>query len=167
MKIYGLTPENIKQLKKVAYKKTGKSSVSSLAKQLLLEELSIKPSKTTINDESPGPTKRLVLRITEPIFNQLSENAEQNDMTINRYAALILHGHTANSPALTTKEVQSLRDSNYELHKIGVNLNQIAKALNTGTATSLTLKELHVLHELIDEHFSKVGQLLQAARRRY
>lgn len=166
MKIYGLTQDNIQQLKKVAYKKTGKSSVSSLAKQLLLDELSIKPSKTTIN-ENPRSSKRLVLRITEPIFEKLTENAKQNGMTINRYAALILHGHAATNPALTNKEVQSLRDSNYELHKIGVNLNQIAKALNSGTATSLTLKELHVLHELIDEHFSKVGQLLQAARRRY
>lgn len=166
MKVYGLSPEHIKNLQKLAYKKIGKKSVSSLAKYLLLQELTnTSNQKQPINNISKE-SKRLELRLTEHAFTKLCETAVKQNMTINRYAALILHEHTTGEAIPTTKEVQALRESNYQIYKLGVNINQVAKAINMGNATSLTLKELQNLNEAIDKHFGEVGKLLQATRRR-
>lgn len=165
MKVYGLSPEHIKELQEIAYEKIGKASVSSLAKQLLLQELNSHPKKTILKSHSQE-SKRLELRITEPFVNQLKERAAEQNMTANRYATLVLYEHITGEFIPTVNEVQALRDSNYQLHKLGVNINQVAKAINSGTATSLTLKELQNISDTIDNHFRKVGTLLQAARRR-
>ena len=99
-------------------------------------------------------------------IEKLNVEAAEQSMSLNQYIRLLLITHLAKEPVPTTKEVQALRDSNYQLHKLGVNINQVAKAINSGSATSLTLKELQNISDTIDNHFGKVGTLLQAARRR-
>lgn len=166
MKIYGLTSQHINDLKKIAFKKIGKSSVSSFAKHLLLQQL-LEQNHTAIDIKhySENP-RRLELRLAVPVFKRLKEIAEIHSMTVNRYSALILHDHITCEPTPTVNEVQVLRESNYQLYKLGVNLNQVAKALNSTSATSLSLKEVQVLQVAVDEHIRTVGKLLQATRRR-
>ena len=74
-------------------------------------------------------------------------------MSLNQYIRLLLITHLAKEPVPTTKEVQAFRESNYQLHKLGVNINQVAKAINSGAATSLTLKDLQNISDTIDNHF--------------
>ena len=87
-------------------------------------------------------------------------------MTLNQYVRLLLVTHLSKDTVLTANEVKALRESNYQIYKLGVNINQVAKALNMGNATSLSLKELQNLSDAIDKHVAKVGQLLQATRKR-
>lgn len=50
-----------------------------------------------------------------------------------RHQALVglVRAITVNEPQFTIGEIEQLDRSNYELHKIGVNLNQIAHRTNT------------------------------------
>ena len=61
-------------------------------------------------------------------------------------------------------EIEVLRKSNYELHKIGVNVNQIAKALNMGEQANLPINQLH---QQIVKHVEKVEQILKDNLDRY
>lgn len=54
-------------------------------------------------------------------------------MGLTRHQAIIgiIRSVIAEEPQFTTGEIEQLAKSNYELHKIGVNLNQVAHQTNT------------------------------------
>ena len=61
-------------------------------------------------------------------------------------------------------ELELLRKSNYELHKIGVNVNQIAKAINVGEDRVLPINQLR---EYIEQHVALVQNLLLESSKKY
>ena len=87
-------------------------------------------------------------------------------MSVNRYAISILMGYMEQHPTLTDDEVRALYQSNYQLVKIGNNLNQIARKLNAGETVSLTSQSIADLVAFIDAHTDKVGELIRQHRKR-
>lgn len=166
MKIYGLTPDEKEALKKLADEKFGKPSISSLARHLLINELLIKKPVNTINsiDEK---NQRHVIRISKASSVRLAELAKSEGMSVNRYIIMLLHAHLHKEPTLTMNEVKAVQHSNYQLYKIGVNINQIAKALNSLQSANLSSRFLKQLHESIDKHFTTIGNLIQKSKERY
>ena len=69
----------------------------------------------------------------------------------------------ATEPLLTTKEVEILYQSNAQLLRIGRNINQIAKSLNTSTPTALSTQELKEINAQIAQHTEKVVRLVSAS----
>lgn len=61
-------------------------------------------------------------------------------------------------------ELELLRKSNYKLHKIGVNVNQIAKAINVGEDRVLPINQLR---EYIEQHVALVQNLLLESSKKY
>ncbi|CAM5191838.1 hypothetical protein OURE66S_03865 [Oligella ureolytica] len=98
--------------------------------------------------------------MTEQTKFELEELAKAEGMTLNRYIVMLLHGYSTKEPVLSTNEVDAIRKSNYQLYKIGHNLNQIAKALNAGLPNSISNTEITKLKAVIDEHMTKVHQLI-------
>lgn len=58
---------------------------------------------------------------------------------------------------LLGSEIEALKISNYELYKIGVNINQIAKANNTGQQIELPINQLR---HFIQNHVKIVQDIL-------
>ena len=65
-----------------------------------------------------------------------------------------------NQKRLLGNEIEILKKSNYELYKIGVNVNQIAKANNAGDMMELPINQLY---KKIQEHISIVQSLLKTS----
>lgn len=59
---------------------------------------------------------------------------------------------------LLGSEIEVLKKSNYELYKIGVNINQIAKANNAGDMVELPINQLY---NQIQNHIKVVQDLLK------
>lgn len=101
-------------------------------------------------------------------------------MGMTRHQAIIgiIRSVIADEPQFTTGEIEQLAKSNYELHKLGVNLNQIAHRTNTVDFSNFTDKnkeELKTLFngliertdkftKLVQDHSDKVWKLINASR---
>ena len=87
--------------------------------------------------------KRITIRLTNLEYQILSEEAEREHMTLAEYARnRIIHGKTETHYEISTGN-KELKELLIEHHKIGINLNQIAKHLNSGgTATEEIVKEV-------------------------
>lgn len=64
---------------------------------------------------------------------------------------------------LNGTQIELLRKSNYQLYKIGVNLNQIAKAFNEGDRRKINLD---TLGKFIKDHVEIVKSLLAESQKK-
>lgn len=166
MRIYGLTRDEKKVLQKLADEKFGKPSISSFARHLLTNEIS-KSANTKATNNLERKTERLEVRLSKTISAKLKRQADAEGMSLNRYVIMILHNHISQEKTLTLNEVSAVQHSNYQLYKIGQNLNQIAKALNSQQSSSLSSQFLEELQDTIDNHFTTIGNLIQKSKERY
>lgn len=88
-------------------------------------------------------------------------------MSLNACLCTVLRGFRENNPKLFNDEIAVLYHSNYQLSKLGINLNQIAKRLNAMDSASLATKQLNMLSSVINEHCQKVEKLLRENQRRH
>ena len=167
--VYGLTDAEIETLRKIALKKYGKASVSLLAKKLLQEQLN-DSEPCTDGDKHPAVTTkktRMELRLPTSIRAYLDHTAIEQQMTPNMIVLSILMEYYDRHPVVSNNEAQTLYQSNYQLLRIGRNLNQIARQLNIGENVSITTQHIHELKAVIDAHTERVHQVLKTNRRRF
>lgn len=168
-KIWGLSNDVQHKLREVAVKIVHKPSISALAKYLLLKEL----NTSTPNIQNRGNISqtckkhRLELQLTPIQYNYLRTSAEQHSMTANAYAVDILNYHITHHPTLSNSEAEALYQSNYQLLRIGRNLNQIARQLNIGESSSITAEEIRQLLSFIEKHTEKVNDVMLASQKRF
>lgn len=159
-RVRDLSSDDYEKLRCVAKAKTGKASVSLLAKRLLFDALGI--SAQEIRPFS-GQSSRIEIRLDQSDLEQLQVRAQAESMTVNSYIRFLVQSAMAKEPLLTTKEVEALYQSNAQLLRIGRNINQIAKSLNSSNPTALSVQELKNLQEYIAQHTEKVGQLVSVS----
>lgn len=80
------------------------------------------------------------------------------------YIICLIRHHLYNKHELLGNEIETLRKSNYELYRIGVNVNQIAKQLNAGNQANIDIKNLS---ESIKKHTTIVENILKENLNRY
>ena len=163
--VYGLTEEELTTLRDMAFKQYGRASVSFLAKKLLQTQLEKKEEPEPNIFEKPKGSKRITLRLPDRDRAYLQAAALQNHSSMNDVARDIIQAHIYKTPFLSNNEVQALYQSNYQLLRIGRNLNQIARQLNAGESASLTTQHIQELSAFIDKHTEHVGQVLLANRK--
>ena len=168
-KIWGLTEDVKKKLKDVALAKLGKPSISGLAKHLLLKELDNPAPVIRKSDDTGKQCKnyRLELQLNYHQNTYLRTSAEQQSMTANALAVDIINYHITGHPALSNSEVQALYQSNYQLLRIGRNLNQITRHLNADESGVMTTNEICQLRTIIDKHTLVVQEVMLASNRRF
>ncbi len=153
--IEGVSPDIKKQLRESAMNLYGQPNASLLVRQLIndhLEKTKKNPiSLISVDDESD--TVRVEIRLPRSIVKILDEKAESRLSKRNYYISSIIFSHLGKTQ-LQGDEIEVLRRSNYELSKIGTNLNQIAKAFN-----------LLVIDNRDDERVPEMGKKLASLRR--
>lgn len=159
--VYGIPIEDQKKLKILAKKLFGKPSISFLAKQLLLEKINTECEFQKIQLQEDNP-ERIEVRLQNSDLQELKKRARQSNMTANRYLSMLFQAHIMQKPILSTKEVEALYQSNAQLLRIGRNLNQIAKALNTGSQTAISTSMLNNIKNELDIHTEKVADIIRA-----
>lgn len=157
--VRNITEEDYAIILKLAVAKTGRASLSALAKALVLEYLE---NHDTQKRNTNRKRKRLQIRLDEDTQSELDNLAKDSHMTSNQFVSMLVEQYISKNPTLTTAEITALYKSNQQLLMIGRNLNQIAKALNSNTATELSTKTLNELREIIDKHTDTVSHLISA-----
>jgi len=84
-----------------------------------------------------------------------------------RWLVDLIRRALTNEPQFSTKELEKLGESNYQLLAIGRNLNQIAKKLNEGQIAPLTVSDIGRLRKEIDKHTEIVNAAMRASVERW
>ncbi len=166
LKVRGLSQKQKDFLYDYAQSQLGSKSRSKAILHLINEKMP--KDKQTIqgkfiqqNDESK---ERIQLSLRKTDYDLLKAIAEEEDTSMQYYIISLILKDLYNHKRLNGKELELLRQSNYQLYKIGVNLNQIAKAMNAGEEKEL---EIEQLMEFIDSHVENVKVLLNNTMEKY
>jgi hypothetical protein len=168
LRVDGVAPETMQRLKASANRIYGAPNASLLVRALISDHLAkAEPSVAPLTVADAGDTVRVELRLPKSAFDKVTEVAENRFSARNYYLTSVILSHLA-QPQLQGDEIETLRRSNYEISKIGTNLNQIARAFNilvkAGEAGKLPElgKRIAGLRREITEHTSKVLRVLNA-----
>jgi Bacterial mobilisation protein (MobC) len=131
MKVYGIDAELKEALKYAALKKFGKANASLMIRSLIDESIDRDMKKLTDAEKKPPQNIRFEAAIPEDLLQELEFFAESKLMTRTALVQAIFSDYLKKAPLLGD-ELAELGLSNYHLSKIGSNLNQVAKTLNTG-----------------------------------
>lgn len=129
MWVDGVSPEQKEQLKLIALKRFGKANASLMIRHLISECLNSDEPGAISSDALTGESVRFEMRLPKPVLVELEKRAENRISNRNYYIGSLVYKHLGQGQ-FQGDEVEALRRSNYDLAKIGTNLNQIAKAFN-------------------------------------
>jgi len=95
--------------------------------------------------------KQIKVNVTEDVHEKLVQIAQKHNITLAELFRLSVHTNIENAPSRRkekSKIIYKQTDPNllYEVNKIGVNLNQIARHLNSGE-DDLKLQTLYRIYE--------------------
>lgn len=104
--------------------------------------------------------KRIQLSLPFYDYDYLEKLANNSQSSVQYYIKFIILKHLYSQKILLGNEIEVLKKSNYELFKIGVNVNQIAKANNAGDMIELPINQLY---NKIQNHIKIVQDLLKSS----
>lgn len=111
--------------------------------------------------ESPptvGKSSKLTLRLSELDVALLETEAASVGLSRTQWSAALIRGRLHNRPQFTRPEALAFIEVQRELRRIGVNVNQIARALNTavmeGTVLDLETAQLAAFADEIRAHIA-------------
>lgn len=168
LQVDGVTPETKARLQEAAQQLYGRANASLLVRALIashLAEPSVKRRPKPL-DFASG-TVRVELRLPRETVDAIKNLAETRFSTHNYYITALIQEHLG-LPQLHGDEIEVLRRSNYELTKIGTNLNQVAKAFNLLVKMQRDGKppevdnKIESLRKEIREHTAKVLRVLES-----
>lgn len=167
LRIDGVTAETKNALRSEAQRVYGKPNVSLFVRQLIGKALAKSESPAlNLSKEDNNDSVRVELRLPRRAVEELDKRAEAVFSPRNYYLTSIILSSIGN-PQLQGAEIETLRRSNFELSKIGTNMNQIAKAfnvlVNSGNGKMPEIgKKMVALQKDIKEHTGKVLNVLDA-----
>jgi len=167
--ISGISSEIKKRLQADAKRLYGKENASLLMRQLIAEHMNKtnQPGAPLPASDTDAKMVRVELRMFPAVDAEIRKRADACLSDRNYYLNSIIMAHLG-QPQLQGDEIGILRRSNYELAKIGTNLNQIAKKFNEiiamrgGEKMPEVGKKIASLRREISEHTGKVLRVLTA-----
>ncbi|UIN29162.1 plasmid mobilization relaxosome protein MobC [Xylella fastidiosa] len=168
LRVDGVPPKTKRQLQEAAMQLYGKPNASLLVRSLIAGHLlksveTVKP--LTVADVRD--MVRVELRLPRVALERINDMADERFSSRNYYLTSVILAHLGH-PQLHGDEIEVLRRSNYELARVGTNLNQVAKAFNTlvkmrgGEKLPEVGKKMASLRREITEHTGKVLRVLEA-----
>ncbi|WP_426243459.1 plasmid mobilization relaxosome protein MobC [Psychrobacter sp. TWP2-1-2] len=175
-KLAGLTEDQKLFLKDYATVNTGKRSITAGILTLINESMSeskkiiqaqakaLLPIQEIPRDKQANFKKRVQISLLQHDHDCLENLSNNTDSSIQHYIICMIRNHLYNKHELLGSEIETLRKSNYELYRIGVNVNQIAKQLNAGNQAHFDIQKLS---EQISKHTTIVENILKENLNRY
>jgi hypothetical protein len=163
----GVSPEQKEKLQQLALKRFGKANASLMIRHLISESLTDDRGPEVKASDLAADPARFEMRLPRPVLEAIEHRAEIRLSTRNYYIGTLIYKHLGHAQFLGD-EVEILRRSNYELAKVGTNLNQIAKAFNLlviaggGGKLPEIGKKIASLRTEIKAHTTKVLRVLEA-----
>lgn len=167
LKIDGVTPETKIELRKIALQRFGKASASLLIRELIARELAEKPARIKPDIDMSDDMIRLEIRLPKSCLDEIDRLSDAKFSTRNYYISSLVYEHLGVGQ-LQGDEIEVLRKSNYELSKIGTNLNQLTKAFNQlilrndGEKLPEVSKKMVALKREVSMHINRVLRVLEA-----
>lgn len=174
-KLAGLTNQHKDFLKNYATVKTGKRSITQgiialINEKMQQDDIAISEQAEILLPFKEQPINGLIKKervqfsLIKPDYHSLEKLAKHTDSSIQHYIICMIRNHLYHKHELLGNEIENLRKSNYELYRIGVNINQIAKAINAGHKISF---DINMLNSQIKKHTEKVEKILKDNLNRY
>jgi len=166
LKVYGVPQEAKTKLQAIALARFGKANASLMVRHLVDECIAGEQQESNRLDLT-SDTVRVELRLPKAILEELESRSEQRLSARNFYICSLIYKQLGQEQ-LQGDEIEVLRRSNYNLAKIGNNLNQIAKAFNLlvkaggGGKLPEIGKKMASLRTEVKEHTNKVLRVLNA-----
>jgi hypothetical protein len=152
-------------------KKPGAAIKEAIEAQLSQPSKKSKSTKPIFKQirETPdtGPKARIEVRLTTSEKEKLVELAALENCSPQIWITNVLRATLTHQPQCGMREIEALGESNYHLLAIGRNLNQIAKKLNYGLPSSVTVEKIQLLRKLIENHTTQVSNTLRASVERW
>lgn len=172
LKVYDLTDQHKDFLYSYAEKELGSRSRTKAILHLINEKMTgidHNPLSNNLKKDDFKPLKngkkRIQISLRQNDYIQLENFCNNTDTSPNYYIIrLILNSINPDNIKLMGNEIEQLKKSNYELHKIGVNINQIAKAINSGDNLNLNL---NLIQSEINQHIEVVKNILNSSLNKY
>ena len=170
LRVDGVSAETIAQLQASALRDYGRANASLVVRALIASHLAKNVGHVTPKSvDLSGDIKQIQTRIRLPkeALAEIDRRAEDRFSSRQHYISALILAHLG-QPQLLGDEIEVLRRSNYELAKVGTNLNQIAKAFNllvkaqSGGKLPEVGKRIAALKADITAHTGRVLKLLKA-----
>lgn len=165
IRVFGLSCDEIKQLQQMALERYGKASASLMLRKLAEEHIrqpenpELKP--THIHQENIPENPRFTVSWLPEQYRYLLEKATMQHDSLNSVVRDIVQEHITQNPVLSNDAVQALYQSNYQLLRMGRNINQLARQFNAILPQSLTTEKLNAILQYLDYHTEIVGKILK------
>ncbi|MCL2635636.1 MAG: MobC family plasmid mobilization relaxosome protein [Betaproteobacteria bacterium] len=181
-KLRGVGTDQKKRLAALAKERYGRASASLYVRHLIDDALASNPvpqakptpaaSKHVVKLPKPqfteqknrrSPVSRMEIRLQQGERLALNAVADQAKSSPQFYLAALLRAHLLRHPQFLGADLDALRESSYQLAKIGTNLNQVARALNAGERRrGVELKAIEALAVEVKKHVEKMGKVVSA-----
>lgn len=166
----GIPAETKERLQNEALRLYGHANASMMVRALITAHFAksaaqLPPAAPLTKDEA-SDRERVELRLPRSALAKIDAAAEAKFSKRNYHLVSIILA-SLGQPQLPPDQIEVLRRSNYELSKVGTNLNQIAKAFNilvnggTGKMPEIG-KKVASLRREITAHIGKVLRVLEA-----
>lgn len=173
-RLLGLTQEQHDFLYEYAQNQLGSKSRTKALLHLIGEKMNgatvidrVKQERLDEPSTNSKDTKRIQFSVLQADYDNLTKIAKSTDSSIQHYLRCLVRSNLYGKYELLGFEMENLRRSNYELYRLGVNINQIAKALNTGHDVEVKRQLLDDMRKQIAEHTSRVEKILKDNLERY
>ena len=143
-------------------------TTSSAAFRQIVQSLLAKQDQAqalTIADNDPEKaTVRKKISLTPSEAERVESVAKVEGFSSTRWIVALIRARLTGTPQLGQQELEALAQSNLQLLKIGRNLNQVARALNTSPEAQRTFRVdgIEKLHGLIERHAKAVSAAMTA-----
>lgn len=110
---------------------TPSSYVKKMVRDLRIEEEPLASNfQTETESYETGKTTSIIFRFTPSEKKALEDFAQQNGLSRQRAAVLLIRSGLTAEPFLTDGDLREIAKMIYEINKVGVNINQIAHVYN-------------------------------------
>ncbi len=168
LKVRGVTATQKKQLAELSKQRLGRASASAYIRHLITAALGENPTVTAETQQGrKTPMSRLEIRLQQGERFALIDLAEKTKSSPQFYLVSLLRAHLLRKPQLLGAELEILRESNYQLSKIGTNLNQIARALNAREIRTVDMETIDALTGEVKKHTQTMRTIISANLERW
>lgn len=140
-------------------------------KAVVVKLLSSEVKAHKIFSQSGGPDrgkkKRWEVPLTPSEKAAVEKRAKEENCSPRRWVVDLIRLSLTHDPQFSTKEIEELGESNYQLYSIGRNLNQLAKRLNEGHLEPVTVERIEELRKVIKAHTDSVNRAMSASLDRW